>query len=207
MEGAFRSPGLKLIETFGWDGAGYSRLARHLARLEASAAALGFAHDPGAVQAALPRDPGPGALRVRMTLDRAGKVEVTTAPLAPASGPWRLALSDQRLNSADLRLAHKTTDRVLYDRTRADLPAGVDEVIFLNQRDEVAEGTITTVFFDLGQGLKTPPRAAGCLPGCLRAELLDLGLAHEAPLAAADLPRARLWVGNSLRGLIPAVLR
>ena len=207
MESAFRSPGLKLIETFGWDGVGYPRLARHLARLQASAAELGFAQHHPEVLAALPRDPGPAPLRIRLTLDRAGAVEIAIAPFAPATSPWRLALSDHRLDSADPRLAHKTTDRALYDQVRADLPADIDEVIFLNLQGEVAEGTITSLFFDLGQGLKTPPRAAGCLPGCLRAELLELGLAREAPLAAADLARARLWVGNSLRGLIPAVLR
>ena len=104
------------------------------------------------------------------------------------------------------RLAHKTTDRALYDRARAALPAGVDEYLFLNERGEAAEGTITTLFFDLGDGLRTPPLSSGCLPGCLRAELLATGRAREEPLPASLLPRAKLWMGNSLRGLIPAVL-
>lgn len=108
--------------------------------------------------------------------------------------------------SADPRLAHKTTDRALYDRARAALPAGVDEYLFLNERGEAAEGTITTLFFDLGDGLRTPPLSSGCLPGCLRAELLATGRAREEPLPASLLPRAKLWMGNSLRGLIPAVL-
>ena len=66
-------------------------------------------------------------------------------------------------------------------------------------------GTITTVFFDAGQGLRTPPLRCGLLPGVLREEMLDTGLAQEAVLLAADLPRVRLWVGNSLRGMGPAV--
>jgi 4-amino-4-deoxychorismate lyase len=73
-------------------------------------------------------------------------------------------------------------------------------VLFLNERGEVCDGTITTVFFDRGQGMRTPPLACGLLPGVLRADLE----CPEEVLLADDLPRVRLWVGNALRGLIPA---
>jgi 4-amino-4-deoxychorismate lyase len=78
----------------------------------------------------------------------------------------------------------------------------VDEVIFLNQHDQVCEGAITTLFFDRGQGLRTPPLTCGLLPGVLRAELHP----REEVLLARDLPHVQLWVGNALRGLIPARL-
>ncbi len=207
MESPFRDPDLKLIETFGWDGAGFPRLQRHKARIAESARALGFRCDPAGFDAALPTAPGPVPLRLRLTLDRAGRFDLTIAPLPPAAALWHLALAGARVLANDARLAHKTTDRALYDQARADLPKGVDEALFLNERDEVAEGTITNLFFDLGQGLMTPPRASGCLPGCLRAELIASGQVQEAVLKAADLPKARLWVGNSLRGLMSASLR
>jgi 4-amino-4-deoxychorismate lyase len=207
VEGTFCGPDTRLIETFGWDGRGFVRLDRHLARMKASARVLGFACDPRALRAALPRDPGPAPLRLRLTLGRAGDVKLTSAPL-PANPPqWRVAVARPRLRSDDPRLRHKTTERALYDDARAALPAGIDEAIFLNERGEVAEGTITSVFFDLGGGLMTPPLSSGCLPGCLRADLLDTGQAREAVLSFAALPRARLWLGNSLRGLIPAELQ
>lgn len=204
MESPLRDPELKLIETFGWSGAGYARLGQHRARMAASARALGLPFAGGAFDAALPADPGRAALRVRLTLDRAGRFEVTMAPLPPNPAEWRLALAAERIDSTAPERAHKTTARALYDRTRAALPAGIDEVLFLNEKGEVAEGTITNLFFDLGDGLCTPPLGAGCLPGCLRAELLATGKAREAHLDAAGLPRARLWAGNALRGLIPA---
>lgn len=207
MEGPFCDPDLKLIETLGWDGTSFPRLERHKARIAASAATLGFAFDPAEFDAALPADPGSGPLRVRLTLDRAGRFDLATAPLPPAAPVWRLALAGAQVRSDDPRLAHKTTDRAAYDQARATLPEGVDEVLFLNERDEAAEGTITTLFFDLGRGLCTPPLASGCLPGCLRAELISAGQVQEAVLKAADLGNARLWVGNSLRGLISASLR
>lgn len=198
-----RLPGLKLIETLLWDGAAYPRLPFHLARITQSAAELGFACAAPRLVAALPAPQGPA--RVRLTLDRDGQPEVQAAPLPPALPLWRVGLAPQRLNSADPWLRHKTTQRAIYDQARAALPAGVDELLFLNERDEVCEGTITTLFFDCGDGLCTPPLASGLLPGVLRASLIGRGC-REAVLTATDLPQVRLWVGNALRGLVPAVL-
>jgi 4-amino-4-deoxychorismate lyase len=204
VEGPLCPPGTRLIETLLWDGRVLPRIDRHLLRLEASARALGFRYPGAAVRAALSDLPGGTALRVRLTLTQTGEVEVTTAPLAATTAPWRIVVAKERLRSDDPFLRHKTTERALYDRVRAALPAGLDEAIFLNERGEVCEGTITTVFFDLGQGLATPPLSVGCLPGVLRAEMIATGAARQAVLRAEDLPRARLWVGNALRGLIPA---
>ena len=47
--------------------------------------------------------------------------------------------------------------------------------------------------------------ASGALPGVLRAELLASGQAREAVLRPADLV-AGFWLGNALRGLMPARL-
>lgn len=206
MEGTFCRPDTRLIETFGWDGSGFCRAGAHLGRARSSAAALGFHWDERAVDRALAGISDPAPQRVRLTIGRAGDVEVASAPLAGAPAAWRLMIAPERLDPDDPRLAHKTTERGLYDRTRAALPAGIDEALFLNTRGEVAEGTISTFFFDIGDGLMTPPLASGCLPGILRGEMLATGRAREAVLDRADLPRARLWMGNSLRGLIPAYL-
>ncbi len=190
-------PGLKLIETLLWDGGRFPRLALHLDRLAAAARLLGW--PPAAAEATLARISGPAA-RVRLTLDAAGRVEVTAAPLVPMSPFWRLGLAEARLRCDDPWLRVKSTRRPLHDAARAALPADREELIFLNERGEVCEGTITTLFFDRGQGLRTPPLACGLLPGVLRAELA----APEEILLAEDLPRVRLWVGNALRGLIPS---
>ncbi len=202
MESALRDgaddPGLRLIETLLWDGANCPRLALHQARLVRSASALGWA-DPADLRgllAGLPAQP----LRLRVTLDGAGAIALETAPLPPAKPEWHVGLAGARLERADPWLRHKTTRRAVYDAARAALPAGLDEVIFLNECGDVCEGTITTVFFDRGAGLRTPPLACGVLPGVLRAEL---GVREEV-LQARDLPYVRLWVGNALRGLMPA---
>lgn len=203
MESALRigagEPGLKLIETLR-AGPAPSRLALHRARMAAGAAALCWGFDPAGFDRAAAADPAAG-LRLRVTLDAAGGFEVTQAPLPETRAEWRLALASARLSSSDPWLRIKSTRRAAYDAARAALPDGVDEVLFLNERGEVCDGSITTLFFDRGQGMRTPPLTCGLLPGVLRAEMA----CPEEVLLAADLPRVLLWVGNALRGLIPAV--
>jgi 4-amino-4-deoxychorismate lyase len=190
-------PGLKLIETMLWDGRAAPRWALHQARLRRSAGMLGWTCPE--VAPAGPDHPA----RLRLTLDRDGRVEWTVAALPPAKAEWRVGLAAERLRSDDPWLRVKSTRREVYDRARAALPEGLDEVIFRNERGEVCDGSITTVFFDRGQGMRTPPLACGLLPGVLRAEL---GLQEEI-LLAEDLSGVRLWVGNALRGLIPGVFQ
>ena len=199
------APGLALIETLGWDGVTCVRLEFHLARLHASAARLGWGCDLVAVRSALTQALGALPARVRLTLDAGGNVSVTTADMPDPATVWQVGLADDKLASDDPWLGVKSTNRAVYDKARAQMQAGLDEVIFQNERGEVCDGSITTVFFDAGCGLCTPPLDCGLLPGVLRAEMLALGTLREAVLHASDLACVQLWVGNSLRGLIPAV--
>lgn len=211
MEGSLRDGApadLILIETLRWEADhGYVRLPAHLARLAASAAVLGIAHDPAAVAHALGGVAGPDTQRVRLTMTLGGEVAASWTPLAPAKGEWAVTFAEVRLRADDPWLGIKSSRRPLHDRARAALPAGIDEALLLNDRGEVCEGTITTVFADLGEGLVTPPLSSGLLPGVLRAELVAAGAVREALLRPEDLLGARLYVGNSLRGLIPARLQ
>ncbi len=189
-----RQPGLKLIETLLWDGVAAPRWPLHQARLSRSAALLGWTCPETAPQG--PAHP----VRLRLTLDANGSAAWETHPLPPTKPEWRLGLAAHRLTSTDPWLTVKSTNRAAYDHARATLPEGLDEVIFLNEHGQVCDGSITTLFFDRGQGMRTPPVTCGLLPGVLRTDLA----CPEEVLLAKDLPRVRLWVGNALRGLIPA---
>lgn len=186
--------GLTLIETGYWDGAKLRHEVLHRARLGAGAAVLGWTVPD--FQVTGPDHPA----RWRLTLDAAGIVRQEHHPLPPAIDTWRVGLANLRLASDDPWLRLKSSQRTTYDAARAALPAGLDEVILLNERDEVCDGTITTLFFDRGDGMRTPPMACGLLPGVLRA---SLGYPEEV-LFVRDLPNVRLWLGNALRGLRPA---
>ncbi|MGO7501158.1 aminotransferase class IV, partial [Rhizobium ruizarguesonis] len=65
----------------------------------------------------------------------------------------------------DTALRVKTTRRSVYEAARAEYrPDEADEVILLNERGEVCEGNITSIFLDDGTGiLRTPPISCGLL--------------------------------------------
>lgn len=191
---------------------GFWLLDGHLKRLQASAAYFGYAYDEGRVQAALSSAVAGRSgerLRVRLLLAEDGSVTVTAAE-QPAQTPgsvMRYVISDTRLDSTNAFLFHKTTRRELYDREWQHYAETLkaDEVLYLNERGELAEGSRTNVFVERGGKLLTPPLSSGLLPGVLRRELLLNGKAEEAVLTVEDLARADVvYVGNSVRGLVQA---
>ncbi len=212
MESPLRPPAepdFRLIETLAFrPGQGLVRLDRHLSRMARSAKAFQIDFDWTAAQAVVNSVSGKTPLRCRLTLDAGGKFDLTTGDLAPNPPLWRVGVAEQRLSSSDIWLRHKTTRRAIYDRARANLPAGVDELLFLNERDEVCEGTITNLFLEMPGGpCLTPALSSGVLPGVLREEMLEHDNTTEAVLTLADLQTARtIHFGNSLRGLIRAEL-
>jgi 4-amino-4-deoxychorismate lyase len=204
--------GFELIETLRWErGVGFIRLERHLERLYGSARELGFAYDPErvgeALQASLKDEP---MLRIRLTLAADGTAACTAQPFAPLPPDtiWKLRIARTRLNAGDPLLRHKTSRRATYEAARAEFThSQADEVILLNERGEVCEGTITSLFVDRGDGgpLATPVLSCGLLAGILRGEMLGNFEAVEAVLCGDDLKAAKaIFVGNSLRGLIRA---
>ncbi|MEI4194243.1 aminotransferase class IV family protein [Roseovarius sp. E0-M6] len=199
-------PGFRLIETLHWaPDAGFRHGARHLARLERAAARMGI--DTTQVPDAMAAVRGDGPLRVRLTVAADGRAETTAAPFTPLEdgAVWRVAITHHGIINADDPWRRvKSTQRGLYDAARADLPENVDEVIFLNDRGRLCEGSITSLFVAREGHLLTPPVSEGALPGILREVLLSEGRAREAPLEPEDLQGAALYVGNALRGLIPA---
>ena len=212
MESPLRPPAepdFRLIETLGYrPGQGLVRQDRHLVRMSRSAAAFGISFDIDAAIALLGTIEGQAPLRCRLTLGADGRFDLTTGTLAENPLLWRFGISGQRLSAADVWLRHKTTRRAVYDGARAALPRRVDEFLFINDRDELCEGTITNLFLTMPDGRRvTPALTSGLLPGVLRAELIDTKQVVEATLTLTDLRNAQtIHLGNSLRGLIQAEL-
>lgn len=207
-----QKPDFGLIETLRFEPAnGILRLEQHLQRLQSSAKELGFVCDTHAIRTKLQaHGSGDQTLRVRLCLTANGEAEIITAPFQPLSADmqWTVAIAKTRLNSADPLLRHKTTRRAIYETARAEFtPMQADEVLLLNEKDELCEGTITSLFVDMGDGqLLTPPLQCGLLNGVLRQELLQNGKAKTAILTMQDLQNAKqIFIGNALRGLIPTL--
>ena len=203
---------LQLIETFAWTpGGGFAYLSEHLARLRRSAAYFAIPFREPTIKDVLNHaasEFGAKSMRVRLTLAEDGTAALTHAPLGEPPTLWHYAMADERIASSDPFRAHKTNRRAIYETARAQIKgSGIDELLFLNERGELAEGTITNLFIqsDEGAPLLTPPVSCGALPGVLRDALIAQGRARECTLFLSDLRQAqRVFFGNSVRGLIPA---
>lgn len=211
IDAAGLSPDLRLIETLRWEpGRGPIRGERHMARCLRSSAALGIPLRRAALEAALAAFHAEGPRRLRLTVGRAGDIEITSAAFDPGSVPAvaKVMLCPARLDAGEALLRHKTTARALYDAALKARPEGVDELLFFNTRGELCEGAYTNVFLELDNGTRvTPALSSGLLPGVLRETVLAEGAFVEAVVSLDDLQRARrLWIGNSLRGLMAAEL-
>ena len=205
-------PPFALLETMLWTPEdGIRLLELHLARLRDSADYFDYPCDEARLRAEidsllrpLPRRPH----RLRLLLAEDGTPALQAAPLAPPPPvPFRrVALARRPVDRADVFLYHKTTNRRVYEEAKADFP-GPDDVILHNEAGEATEATIANLAAEIDGVLCTPPVECGLLPGTARAELLARGLLREQIIPLARLRESpRLFLLNSVRGLLPAVL-
>lgn len=201
---------LGLIETLRYQpDIGCIRQDRHLARMSNSAQHFGKVFDPRDAAAKLKALSGDQVLRVRLYLDEHDLLTLSAHPYLPIAKDkfWTVAIAQTKLQSSNPLLAHKTNLRKTYEAARGEFDQElVDEVLLCNEQGNLCEGAITNVFVQKGQQLLTPLLANGLLRGVLREELLETGQASEALLKPSDLEEFPFFVGNSLRGLIPAKL-
>lgn len=213
MSNMSSSPDFQLIETMRWEPlSGILRLDLHMARLAESATELGFDCDIEGIRQQLTKiGSGDSPLKLRLTLAPDGALTVAASVFQPepVQTVWRIAVARTRLNSNDKLLRHKTTRRQAYMAAREEYSATeIQEVILLNERDEVCEGTISSIFLNSGKAsCATPALSCGLLAGTFRRELLNKGVVSEQIVTLNDLQQAKsILLGNSLRGMIRAEL-
>ncbi|MFM0191810.1 aminodeoxychorismate synthase component I [Paraburkholderia strydomiana] len=212
-------PGFELFETmYATREEGVRHVSRHLARLSASAATLGFQFDAASIRAQIAERcsslPAATPHRMRVALGKSGVTQITAAVLVPlADSTVNVLLATDHdfglTQSGDLLLRHKTTHRAQYDRGWREAEAkGAFDTLFFNERGELTEGGRSNVFVKLAGRWWTPPLASGVLPGVMRSILLedDANLqAAEKVLTEADVLNAEaLLICNALRGALPA---
>lgn len=198
-------PHFALIETLRLEDGVLVRLERHLSRLSESCAYFGRPYPSAALRAALHalavRHPA-GSLRVRIELQADGQFDIDTTVLEPTPPMPPIAIAREPVDARDVFLFHKTTHRAVYERARNEHPDAFD-VLLWNREGNITEFTRANVVVQLDGTLCTPPRTAGLLAGCLRAELLEAGAIVEREIDRRDVARAeRIWFVNSLRGWI-----
>lgn len=198
-------PVFDLLETILLVNGRYHLMARHLARLAASARYFAFPEvRPGARRALqeFAEAHAAGAWRVRLTVSPEGVARVEGAPISPSPSPLLFALARTPVDPDDVFLFHKTTHRAAYESRRA-ARSGVRDVLLWNTRGEITEFTTGNVALEFEGRRYTPPVESGLLGGTFRGYLLDCGELTERVLMLQDLWDAdRVWFLNSVRGWV-----
>ncbi|MBO6550012.1 MAG: aminodeoxychorismate synthase component I [Rhizobiales bacterium] len=220
------TPEFSLLETMVYSPKeGVVLLEEHLQRLEKSAAYFHYPFDKEKILDLLDMITRQASvnlgvlskLRLRLLLHKNGNITITPTEIKIMASEtvWNITLAPEVMQSKNLFLYHKTTNRDFYDTPRTFMQSRaeeegsekIDEVIFQNEKGEITEGSFTNIFVKVKGELITPSIESGLLPGTLRQSLIEQGKAKEKILTLKDLQSAdEIYVGNSVRGLIKAKL-
>ncbi|MBL7979707.1 MAG: aminodeoxychorismate synthase component I [Bacteroidetes Order II. Incertae sedis bacterium] len=192
------TPPFELIETIHWNRMGAVLLAYHMERMEQSALYFQIPFQKRAFYkqiasfAATPAAQQPS--RLRITLKQSGEWHHTSSPLLQGQPPItpKICVSPVRTQSADPFYQHKTSHRALYEAewSRA-LANGFGEIIFLNEKNMVTEGSRSNIFIRRRGRWLTPPCTSGVLPGVFRRFMLEQSpYVYETELTLSDLVNA-----------------
>ena len=195
------------LETMLYEDGEIFLLERHLKRVKESADYFDFGCDLDTIRDYLRNLPVLSEvegrfkipLRIRLLLDKNGTFFVTHQPNHTFEGVIKLAVAKEPVDSGDVFLYHKTTNRSVYEKAKADFPEA-DDVLLYNERGEVTESCIANIVVELDGRKVTPPVSCGLLAGTFRDELIATGEIEEQVITLNDLKRAdAIWLINSVR--------
>jgi para-aminobenzoate synthetase/4-amino-4-deoxychorismate lyase len=186
-------------------------LEHHLRRLADSAVYFGCPATADQIQAHLiERASGFGRepQRVRLLISGSGAVQIEATPFVnPPRAPVVVKLARDPVNSSDIFLYHKTTQRRTYEAAQRSQP-DCEDVLLWNERGELTESCVANLVLEINGKLLTPPVDSGLLAGTFRAWLLEQGIIREHVLKTSDLNRcSKIYLVNSLRKWREATVR
>lgn len=204
-------PDFELLETMEMVDHKITYEEEHLKRLKASADTFAFPFDGEKINNLLTDiKKSDKRLVLRLLLAKDGEANCHTADLsADDKNTKYIKLSPHRLDAKNIFLQHKTTYRPWYQESSEKIKAKeVWDEIYLNSDGYVCEGARSNIFIEKNGTLYTPPLSCGLLPGILRERLLAENECLEKKITLKDLKDAdTVYCGNSVRGLVPVVIK
>lgn len=146
--------------------------------------------------------------KVKILADAEGTLEFVTEIVDPeaASKILNVNWAKEPVNSNDLFLYHKTTNRHYHERAIASRP-DADDVILWNERGEVTEASSSNIIVERDGQMWTPPVSCGLLPGTYREWMLRQGTVKEKVILKSSLKSGdSVILINSVRKNRKAVL-
>lgn len=204
-----RPSSFQLLETMLLENGEFFLLDRHLARLTDSANFFGFKFLTEELTATLQRlaaEHSNGCWKVRLLLSKAGRFELEVLEPKIDSRIRRAKLAADALDSSNIMLFHKTTDRSAFNSSLQFLN-DYDEVVFFNERGEVTESVNANVVLSADDQMWTPSIDSGLLAGTFREQLLWEGVIKERVIRVEELVKAReFFLINSVQKWMRSVL-
>ncbi|MBM9592057.1 bifunctional anthranilate synthase component I family protein/class IV aminotransferase [Leptospira sp. 201903075] len=199
-------PPFEILETLRFHNGHYFLKNLHLKRMEETADRLGYPFAKTNAEATLKTlaDVSKGLLRVRLLLNERGEFRGETFAFTKQKKrpTIRLGFANGPVNSKDLFLYHKTTNRTYYNEQLEECKTrGIDDCILFDANEQILETNIRNLFLRKGKVWMTPSLETGGLPGVFREALIKKGWVKETVLFKTDLETAEeILLGNSLRG-------
>lgn len=200
-----------IFTTLAYKRGTFYSLKEHRERMRSSALELGFLWSDSEwekeildLRSRLSRMEG-NSFRIRIRLHRNGKIYSEQNPMASFPKSGRVLVSKKRIDSKNLFLYHKTNIRELYSSAFSyALSGNYMDMIFLNEKGNLTEGCIHSVFLQKNGEWFTPNLEHGLLPGVARKKWIRRLHAQETSISEEDLRMAeKIILVNSLRGLRP----
>ena len=146
--------------------------------------------------------------KIRLLLNDKSQLffEKTSIDLSDNNNTLKIKLSKNCINSSNIFLQHKTTNRSVYEYSKKDLD-NYDDVLLWNEKNEITECCIYNIAIYKKGRWVTPPLKCGLLPGIMRAELIKQNKIYEEIIYVSDLTsNTKIMLFNSVRGCKSAVL-
>ena len=157
-----------------------------------------------------------GALRLNWTRDGAGtrgiqvpagepdpdlhRFWLTLSPHQPSFSAVRTWISRHEQRNASSRLSRVKTfayGQAIQARREA-IDQGADEALLLSTTGELCCGSTANLLVKRQGQWLTPPLSSGCLPGVMRQQLLERGIAWEQSIDSSPVPGDAWLLSNSL---------
>lgn len=192
-----------LLETILWTPEkDYFLLDLHLERLTTSAQYFAFPIHQLTVQnylRAIAQTFPPQPQKVRLLLSPQGTLIHELTPFTQTRQPLQICLAASPVDSTNIFLYHKTSDRQIYTQAQQQCP-GYDDVILWNENGELTEFCTGNLVVELDGKWYTPPIECGLLAGTFRAWLLEQGSIQERIIRIKELANcSRIFLINSVR--------
>ncbi|MEN2997493.1 MAG: aminodeoxychorismate synthase component I [Brevinematia bacterium] len=197
-------PEFELVETILLRNHRLCLLKYHLSRLKKSAEYFSFRYNRKVIIEKLRRvaELG-GKFKLRLLLSREGRVRVEVKKFETVKKRGFVRLSEDRVDSKNKFLYHKTTNREVYDYyTRKAREERLVDYVFLNEDGYVTEGSINNIIIFSGGKFITPDRRSGLLRGTMLEYLSrKYGIVEEFITLRDLLGSERVFMCNSVSGI------